>query len=258
MLQKKSNSLVVSVVSHGHQPMVQSLLNDLARDCWASVSRVVLTLNIPEQAPCPPPGGWPFVLHVRCNSVPLGFGANHNRALADAEEACIGVLNPDVRLRRGDPFAAMLSVAESQSACVYPLQFGEQGELQACEREIPTPWSLLRRRLLGRKERSTEWVNAACLVMPQGVWRSLNGFNEAYFMYCEDVDLCLRARLAGYPLVRAEAIVEHGGQRASGKSFRHFAWHVRSLIRLWSSPVFWRARHLLQGGGVPKGRIGPP
>lgn len=258
MLQKKPNSLVVSVVSHGHGPMVQALLHDLACHCATSVHRVVLTLNVPEQVPSPPTGGWPFVLQVRRNAVPLGFGANHNQALVNASEDFIGVLNPDVRLHHGDPFAAMVEKAASDSVCSYALQVAEDGSPQACERELPTLCSLLRRRLWGRGDRRVDWVNAACLVLPTPIWETLQGFDEAYFMYCEDVDLCLRARLAGVPVSRADAVVEHAGQRASSKDMRHLAWHVRSLIRLWCSPVFWRARYLLQGGGVAKGRIDAP
>lgn len=256
MLEKNPNSLVLSVVSHGHQFMVQALLHDLARECHSTVSRVVLTMNIPEELPLPPHGGWPFVLQLRSNDSPLGFGANHNRALSDATESFVGVVNPDIRLRNGDSFWALRNAAACENAVSYPLQLDGKGLVQDSEREIPTPISLLKRRLLKRKETDVDWVNAACLVMPLSVWKALKGFDEAYFMYCEDVDICLRARLAGYPLVRAQGVVEHVGQRASAKNWRHLFWHVRSLTRLWSSSVFWRARHLLQAERVGKGRIG--
>ena len=91
--------------------------------------------------------------------------------------------------------------------------------------------------------------------MPLSVWKALNGFDQAYLCTAKDVDFCLRARLAGYPLVRAETVVEHAVQRASSRSWRHLYWHIRSLVRLWASSV-WRARHLLQEGRVGKSRIG--
>lgn len=238
--------------------MVQSLLHDLARECGSTVSRVVLTLNIPEDGPSPPAGGWPFVLQVRSNDSPLGFGANHNRALSDATESFVGVVNPDIRLKRGDSFRTLMSAAAHEAGVAYPLQLDGEGVVQDSEREIPTPLTLLKRRLLRRKETTVDWVNAACLVMPLSVWKALKGFDEAYFMYCEDVDLCLRARLAGHLLVRSEVAVEHIGQRASAKNWRHFFWHIRSLIRLWTSSVFWRARRLLQAERTGKGRISHP
>ena len=64
--------LVVSVVSHGHLALVQSLLNDMAQFSAATVGRVVLTLNLPEADPQAPPGGWPLVLQIVRNGHPLG------------------------------------------------------------------------------------------------------------------------------------------------------------------------------------------
>ncbi|MFO1233107.1 MAG: hypothetical protein U1E57_08030 [Paenacidovorax caeni] len=101
------NPLVISMVSHGHAPLVQPFLEALARLSAATVSRVVLTHNLPEDDPREPPGGWPFTLQIRRNARPIGFGANHNRALADASEPFVCVLNPDVALPYGDPFAAL-------------------------------------------------------------------------------------------------------------------------------------------------------
>lgn len=99
-----AGSLVVSVVSHGHQAQVQALLNDLARYSAATVTRVVLTLNQPEAEPQAPSGGWPFALHIVRNAHPAGFGANHNRALMGAMEPFVCVLNPDVRWYGGTPW----------------------------------------------------------------------------------------------------------------------------------------------------------
>lgn len=59
------SSLVVSLVSHGHGILVKRLLQQIAEMCSNSVTRVVLTLNLPESVPldC----NWPFVLDVRRN-----------------------------------------------------------------------------------------------------------------------------------------------------------------------------------------------
>jgi len=236
---------------------VQGLLWELARLSSANVSRVVLTLNLPEAEPVPPAGGWPFVLQTIRNARPAGFGVNHNRALAGAVEPFVCVLNPDVGLTGGDPFAALVrAVAMPGTGCAYPGQLDAQGRLQDSERELPTPWVLLRRRAMGRRETRVDWVNAACLVLPQPVWQALGGFDEAYFMYCEDVDLCLRLRLADLALVRAPAQVVHAGQRASHRRWAHLRWHVQSLLRLWRSPVYRQACQLLRAQDKGAGTIG--
>lgn len=248
--------LAVSVVSHGHGALVQRLLDELARLSSATVRRVIVTLNRPEAAPLPPAAGWPFALELRCNRRPLGFGANHNRALAGAAEPFVCVLNPDVALTGADPFAALLRQAAAPGVgCAYPLQVDARGHVQDSERELPTPLALWRRRVGARSAASAvrvDWVNAACLVLPQPVWQSLQGFDEAFYMYCEDVDLCLRLRQAGWRLARAPAQLLHVGQRASARSLPHLRWHLQSLWRLWRSPAY---RQALRSLPAPPARV---
>lgn len=243
---QESISLVVSVVSHGHGKQVQGLLEQLARGSAAHIARVVVTHNVPESDLQAPPEGWPFRVEIIRNSRPCGFGANHNQALHGALEPFVCVLNPDVELIADqEPFAALLKTAAQPGVgCAYPLQVNELGQVQDSERETPTPLALWRRRVLRKPQRCVDWVNAACIVLPLPIWRSVRGFDESYFMYCEDVDLCLRVRLMGAGLLRAQASVIHAGQRASHRQFRHLLWHARSLLRLWCSTTLWRVLHM--------------
>lgn len=116
------SSLVVSVVSHGHGAHIQRLLECLASARLAPVSRVVLTLNIPEAEPQAPVAGWPFALEIRRNAQPLGFGCNHNRALASAREPFVCVINPDVFWsEQEEPLQDLLAlVARPGLALAYP------------------------------------------------------------------------------------------------------------------------------------------
>lgn len=247
------STLVVSVVSHGHGPLVQAMLLDLARLSATTVRRVVLTQNIPEPDPTPPAQGWPFTLQVLKNRAAAGFGANHNRALAGATEPFVCVLNPDVVFTEGDPFAALVQAVTLPGAgCAYPVQLDVAGCVQDSERELPTPSALWRRRALGRSEVRVDWVNAACWVLPQSAWRAVGGFDEAYFMYCEDVDLCLRLRQVGWALVRVPVQVVHAGQRASHRRWNHLRWHIGSLLRLWRSPAYqWARQNLPVVASIP-------
>ena len=84
-----------------------------------------------------------------------------------------------------------------------------------------------------------DWANAALLLFHSVAYQRIQGFDEAYHMYCEDVDICLRLQLAGYRLAEAQdACVVHAGQRASHRQWRHLGWHLRSLWRLWQSPAY--------------------
>lgn len=222
------------------------------------VTRVIVTLNVAEDWPVAPGDEWPFVLEIRVNRAPLGFSTNHNRALNGAQECFVCVLNPDVRLCPEEPFKALLDTAsDSGVGCAYPIQVNADGRRQDSERALPTPFALVLRRLLHRSESRVDWVNGACLVLPRAVWNLIGGFDERYFMYCEDVDLCLRVRLLGLTLARAPARVEHEGARLSRVQLRALRWHVASLLRLWRSPTYWLARRLPPE--VPRtGSIGSP
>lgn len=248
------NSLVISLVSHGHAAQLSPLLQQLARLPEGRVTRVVLTLNIPEPD-LPPPApdtGWPFALEVVRNAQPQGFGANHNQALANAGEAFVCILNPDVVLlpEAGDVMASLCEAASRPGVGIaYPVQVDAEGREQDSRRELTTPVSLLQRRLLGRKQQRTDWVNGACIVVPAPVWRAVGGFDGRFFMYCEDVDLCLRVQLAGWRLEAASARIVHAGQRASSRQWRHLKWHVQSLWALWQSPAYAKALRQLRNLG---------
>jgi GT2 family glycosyltransferase len=61
------------------------------------------------------------------------------------------------------------------------------------------------------------FLSGTCLALPRPTWERLGGFPEAFFMYCEDVDLSLRARLAGGRLgVEPAARVDHDYDFAKG------------------------------------------
>jgi hypothetical protein len=57
-----------------------------------------------------------------------------------------------------------------------------------------------------------EWVSGACLLVRRDLYERLGGFDEGFFLYCEDVDLCLRARAAGFDVrYQPAAIARHEG-----------------------------------------------
>ena len=253
-------SVTVSIVSHGHGTQVGELLAQLAELRNAGLRRVILTVNVPEaDSPDTPRCGdadWPFELRRIDNRTAAGFGANHNRAFAEDERLgasdCFAVVNPDVRLI-GDPLPALLEALASEPAtgCAYPCQLDARGRPHDHERLLPSPLALARR-YLGLERRlprdaAPDWVNAAFLLFRREVFARLGGFDTRYHMYCEDVDLCLRLKLAGRTLVPApQACVVHEGRRATRRSGRHLGWHLASLWRLWNSAPYRDFKRLRQ------------
>lgn len=235
----------VSVVSHGHGAQILQLMRKLETHCLECVGQVILTINVPEPRlfNAVNSQAWAFKLTITQNNVPKGFGANHNAAFRQSRFEYFCVLNPDIDFDR-DPFPDLITHAgQAITGCAFPVQLNEVGQMQDYARRLPTPPALVAR-YLGRKNviqafDKPEWVNGAFMLFPAKVFDKIGGFDERYFMYCEDVDICLRLQLAGFKLSQSDAVVVHAAQRNTRVNFRHFAWHIVSLIRLWSSVAYW-------------------
>jgi N-acetylglucosaminyl-diphospho-decaprenol L-rhamnosyltransferase len=231
----------VSIVSHAHNGMVEHLLARLCEAHGGLIEHCVVTHNLPEAPLRPPKEGWPFRFTELFNEEPAGFGANHNRAFKLCASEFFCVLNPDVDLPGPELWVALIAAAQAPGAgLAYPKLLNPDGTPQDNERETVTPAALFGRHVLHRPRRRIDWVSAAFWLVPSQVYRRLGGFDEGFFMYCEDTDFCLRLRLAGWGLSRADVPVVHHAKRNSRRLGRHLAWHVRSLMRLWSGPVLRR------------------
>jgi len=86
------------------------------------------------------------------------------------------------------------------------------------------------------------FVTGSCFLMPAAVARAMHGFREDFFMYCEDVELSLRLRRAGYRMLyQPTARVMHrepvGGQLATPFASYHRDRNRRRLVRAHYSPL---------------------
>lgn len=239
--------VTVSIVSHGQWPLVQPLLEQLGRLCGGSVAKIVLTVNVPEDIGALD-GGVP-VETIR-NARPKGFGANHNAAFARCTTPWFLVLNPDIRLDT-DAIANLLAQAQPEAGLLAP-RIQEPGKPDPEPfRDVLTPLELLRRRLPDHRPPSQPaWVAGMFMLVRREAFAALHGFDERFFMYCEDFDFCARLRLAGWRLQIAEdVVVRHDAQRASNRSLRPLLWHLASFARLWSGATVWRYAALLRRTG---------
>jgi GT2 family glycosyltransferase len=240
-----AETVAVSVVSHAQGALVENLLKDLAR-CCATPLRVILTVNVPERLPFSE-GSFPFPLAIVRNDRPRGFGANHNAAFARAGCPYFCVVNPDIRVV-DDPFPALVSVLSDPGVAVAaPLVRNPAGGVEDSARHFPTLSALLCK-LVARGPRAEyvlagapiepDWVAGMFMLLRVEAFAGLSGFDERYFMYYEDVDLCARARALGLRVVLdPRAQVVHDARRASHRSPRHAWWHVRSIVRFLAGPA---------------------
>jgi GT2 family glycosyltransferase len=233
------DEVTVSIVSHGHGPLVLSLLADLAGTCPAGL-RVLLTLNIPESLDVVA-DRYPFPVAVIHNPAPKGFGANHNAAFAQAHTPFFCILNPDIRITR-NPFPPLLAELKRPGIGVAaPKIVNPGGGTEDSARRFPTPAFLIRKLFgltptldydIAGEPLSPDWVAGMFMVFRRDAFAEVSGFDERYFLYYEDVDLCHRLRRHGYDVRLvpcAEAI--HDARRESRRSLPHLRWHVASLAR---------------------------
>ncbi len=226
--------VTASIVSHGHGKMVAGLAEDLL--ACAEVSRILITQNIAEDA------AYPFDprVEVRRNKAPRGYGANHNAALADATTPFVCVLNPDIRLQ-GNPFPALLRSFDDQSTALSaPKIIGPGGETEDSARRFPTVFSLAAKAFAkddGTYSDTTDvlnpdWLAGMFLLMRREAFAKVGGFDEGFYLYYEDVDLCWRLRRAGYQIVQDRTVVvTHDARRASRRSLSFAKWHLTSMVR---------------------------
>lgn len=241
--------MTVSIVSHEHDDSVERLLGQLCQFHGGHIEHVVLIHNVPSELVSVPAGGWPFRFTELFNTEPAGFGANHNRAFRHCTTEFFCVLNPDIELSDASVWSKLIErLRQPNVGCAYPLLFNPDGSRQENERELVTPLALMRRHLLKRPQRRVDWVSGAFWMVSAQVWRKLGGFDEAYYMYCEDVDFCLRLQLAGWQLAAADTRVMHEASWGSHSLGRHLGWHLLSLLRLWAGPPLRRYRARLAPG----------
>jgi N-acetylglucosaminyl-diphospho-decaprenol L-rhamnosyltransferase len=136
----------------------------------------------------------------------LGFGAAANRALEDASEEWLVVMNADTLLP-ADFFLKLrefASAAPASAGIIAPALLNEDGGPQPSVGRFPTLARMLRQSLRDRASRvyldahahrrgPVDWATGACLIFRREAWKRLGGFDPYFFLHYEDVDLCRRA-----------------------------------------------------------------
>lgn len=231
--------ITISIVSHGQRMLAVDLLADLA-GC-PQVSNIILTHNIPE-AEVVIPREFAGRLTTRCNTNPMGFGANHNAAFRHCQTPFFCVLNPDVRLGE-NPFPQLLGCfANENVALCAPAVLNPAGEREDSARHFPRPLGLMAK-LLGFGDGkyllsgdadpvSPDWVAGMFMLFRTVDFAVMEGFDEDFFLYYEDVDLCARLWKADRQiLVCPQAVVFHAARRESHRNYRYMKWHLASMAR---------------------------
>ena len=227
--------VVVSIVSHGHGQMVSRLIAQLL-EC-PEISRILITKNISEKLLIPTSP----IIHIIENKFPKGFGENHNFAFSEIRDEYFCPLNPDIRLLT-NPFPQLIeSLKKYDAELAAPMVLNELGGIEDSARYFPTILSLIKKLFFkipghynlaeSRDILSPEWVAGMFMFFKSSAYKKLNGFDNKYFLYYEDVDICVRLWRVGMKLVIDPSIcVVHDARRASRSNFSHMKMHLKSML----------------------------
>ncbi len=231
--------VTLSIVSHGQGSLIAPLLQDLLQ-LEVTQFEVVLTLNIPEDE-----GFFADVNGLRMKVVRnrgvKGFGANHNAAFDVSEGEIFVIVNPDIRAQSFDLPRLIDTFELPRAGACGPSIVSATGASEDSPRRFPTIARLAHRSLSGTHEPdyatdrgaiAVDWVAGMFVAFRREAFVEIGGFDERYFMYMEDVDICRRLRAAGWQVYfQPGTEVVHEAQRQSRRRLRHIVWHLRSLFR---------------------------
>jgi N-acetylglucosaminyl-diphospho-decaprenol L-rhamnosyltransferase len=202
-------------------------------------------------------------LTVEQSHVNGGFGVAANRGAHRAKEPILMFLNSDAELSRESLALLVDEVVSRDGRCLAgPRLVDTTGATQRSAGLIPQPSDLVIRalglyavaramthvpvisRLILRSRIAREYstaetatgpvdtsmVGGACFAIGREVFLDLGGFDEQFFMYFEDADLCRRATKGGIPIhFVPEAIVRHIGGGSSSEDYHFGPMHARSM-----------------------------
>ena len=230
--------ICVSIVSHMHGQMVVDLVKSLLN--FKEISKVLVTLNVYEDTLLPSDDR----VHLITNAKPKGFGSNHNAAFNNCHSPYFLVLNPDVQLV-DNPFHILIEILKKNpnSAIISPKSLSINGNQEDNWRYFPSIFSIFIRTIGLDKFcydansfiecRKVDWVSGQFMLFSSSSYKAVKGFDEKYFMYCEDVDICRRLHRIKQDIIACNTVsIIHDAQRNTKKSIRHFFWHIQSLIKL--------------------------
>ncbi|EAR07924.1 glycosyltransferase [Reinekea blandensis] len=253
-------TIFVSVISHDHYQDITQLLKP---HTFHNGDDIVVVMK--DNQHCPKLRTYCRKHSIDCltNSEPKGFGENNNDIYLYCrlkhnmkDDDLFVVLNPDVIVEK-DVFLQLNQIMkEKQVRLAAPNLFRDEQMkiLEGSIRRYPMPWDFVSSFILNSQrttikrhhitEPSTvDWASGAFLAFRACLYKELAGFDPRYYLYCEDIDICWRARVCfnepTYYIPHIKAI--HRGHRHSHSVVSSYIrWHITSAMKFSSRFVAWR------------------
>lgn len=184
----------------------------------------------------------------------LGFGTAINLAASALQAPAPWLLlaNPDLELPAAqlDALLGWASAEDQLGAASAQLVFADGRPEPASLRRDPTPWRVFRQTSgIARLFRGRAWAegiaiapqagrqdveacSGALMLLPRAAFDAAGGFDPAYFLHCEDLDLCRRLRQLGYRIVvDADLMVLHHKGTSSGERLAVLRYKQAGMLR---------------------------
>lgn len=261
------SDLAVVVVTHEARGRVLLTLDDLASAAGRGAWEIVVVDNASRDGTAAAiAAAHPTVATIR-NEVGRGFAAAANQGIAATRAPAVAIVTAGTRVPEGT-LARLREVLESAPdiAAVGPLIRHLDGTVQRHGLFRPRPATALivllglaRLPLFAREAdryygrhvpgppSDVEQLSGACIVLRRAALEAVGGFDERFFLYCEDVDWCLRAKAAGWRIVFAPEVEVRREKAASSRrsSAASIRLYHRSLRRFY-------AKHHASGPAVAR------
>ena len=131
-----------------------------------------------------------------------GFGSGVNLGATKATGDWMCIINPDTKIQED---IHTLSTIDKNTKVIGLALVNQEKQIQAYQYgDFPTPKSIIQNTAKKiwqnpiEKTIATDWVSGGSLCIETNLFRELGGFDERFFMYYEDIDLCRRVRQSGH------------------------------------------------------------
>lgn len=186
-------------------------------------------------------------IEIISNSDNLGYAYGNNLAIEamlseEFQYAAVLILNPDVTLSFGiiDKLLLVLHLSEEVGA-VSPNVIEPS---QSPDRRVPinSLWGRPMKKRFMKHENIIEVdrLHGGCMLVKPDLFKKIGAFDDAYFLYWEEIDLCQRARKAGYKLLQCyDVVAAHEGDSKSGRYRSHRIYYMWRNQFYFAFKTFW-------------------
>ena len=202
--------LSVIIVNYNGIKYLKNCFNAIAKQLEGIVYEIIVTDNNSADGSCAYiKQHHPEVVLIE-SPENLGFGKGNNVAVQRAKGTYVLLLNNDTILQShlGGPLTALHQ--DNTIGAIGINMFNGQGQYLKAAGNFPSPFNLFRiknifwlgpefkKGVFAKEQYEVDWLTGSFLLMPIAVYNKINGFDEDYFLYVEDVDLCKKIANTGY------------------------------------------------------------